>query len=70
MSARADHVTVRGVPVLIEVCHESHHGWSWCFTADNGVSGRSEPGKFEPDEIEAFDAALDAAYQALSNSGW
>lgn len=70
MTAGADHITVRGVPVLIEVSYETDHRWSWRFTGDNGVSGCNAPGKFELSEMEAFDAALEAAYQAISNSGW
>ena len=70
MNAASDHVTVRGVPVLIEVFFENEEHWSWRFTADNGVHGRNGPGDLAASEIEAFDRALDAAYRAVSNSTW
>jgi hypothetical protein len=70
MNAGSDHVTVRGVPVLIEVFLETEERWSWRFTADNGVNGCNGPGDLATSEIEAFDRALDAAYRAVSDSAW
>ena len=70
MNVGSDHITVRGVRVLIEVFFENEEHWSWRFTAGNGVSGCNVLGEFAASEMAAFDQALNAAYRAVSNAGW
>ncbi|HEY0823031.1 MAG TPA: hypothetical protein VGD76_04525 [Ramlibacter sp.] len=69
MKTGSDQVTVRGIPVLIEVLHEREDRWSWRFSAANGVNGCNAPGDLAPSEVQAFDRALDAAYRAIASTG-
>ena len=61
----SDQVTVYGIPVQIDVLPAAAGLWTWSFVAAGGVIGQCPAGQYQPSEMKAFDAALDAAYEAL-----